>query len=213
MQADIINTVESFRLLYLKNFLIIFGISIVLLTIVYFRSKNNFPIMMSIALFLNLGSFMFFNQKYQKAVKENLIPTLEKKFEGEYVKSQYLTAEVANKLNIFDHDINSIKSYGYFKTSDKIIEFTRLSFVKKDTEENERENLLFNGKVVITSDANLPEPECRWIKNEYFEAGEKLKKAKPKCKVYHDGKYYYLYNNQNLFSNFHLFKSFRLQNK
>ncbi len=207
MSSEVLTLIDGQRAIYLKNFLVIFGISIVTLTILFYQAKSIFPYALSIALFLNLGSFVYFNGKYRDLVKEKLIPSLEKEYNGTYYKSSYLNLDTVNSLDIFNHDANSLKSEGYFKADNKIIEFLKISFVKKDTEGNEIENTLFSGKVIITKD-DLPEPKCS-EKPEYFEAGEKLKPSHHSCKVKKDGKFYYFYQGEKLFPKLNLFLKYK----
>jgi hypothetical protein len=206
MSGEILTLIDGQRAIYLKSFLTVFSISIVALTLLYYQAKHIFPYALSIALFLNLGSFIFFNNKYRDFVKEKLIPSLEKEYNGNYHKESYLNLDTINSFNIFNHDANSLNSEGYFKSEDNITEFLTISFVKKDTEENEIENTLFSGKVVITT-KDLPEPKCE--DNEYFEAGEKLKSATKKCKINHNGKFYYFYSGEKLFPRINIFFKYK----
>jgi hypothetical protein len=206
MSGELLTLIDGQRAIYLKNFLTIFSISIVALTLLYYQAKHIFPYALSIALFLNLGSFMFFNNKYKTFVQEKLIPSIEKEYKGRYHKQNYLNLDTINSFNIFSHDANSLKSEGYIKNDESITEFLTISFVKKDTEENEIENTLFSGKVVITT-KDLPEPKCQ--KDEYFEAGEKLKSANKRCKIHHDGKFYYFYSGEKLFPELNIFVKYK----
>ena len=207
MSSELLNLIDGQRAIYLKNFLVIFSISIVTLTILFYQARSIFPYALSIALFINLGSFVYFNGKYKNFVKEKLIPSLEKEYLGTYHKANYLNLDTINSLNIFHHDANSLTSEGYFKNDKKIIEFLKIAFVKKDTEENEIENTLFEGKVIITKE-DLPSPKCDET-FEYFEAGEKLKSAKHSCKVKLDDKYIYFYQGEKLFPSINLFFKYK----
>jgi len=207
MSSELLNLIDGQRAIYLKSFLTIFSISIVSLTILFYQAKSIFPYALSIALFLNLGSFIYLNGKYRDLVKEKLIPSLEKEYNGTYYKSNYLNLDTINSLDIFSHDANHIESEGYFKSSDKIIEFLKISFVKKDTEENEIENTLFEGKIIITKE-DLPEPKCDKT-FEYFEAGEKLKPSYHSCKVKLGDRYIYFYQEEKLFPKINLFFKYK----
>jgi len=196
--SDILTMIDAQRAIYLKSFLTVFSISIVVLTVTYYQSKNLFPMLLSISLFLNLGVFIYLNQKYKAFVKQKLIPSLEKKLNAKYYDDGYLTLDKINSLNIFAHKANYLKSNGYFKNDKKIIEFLKISFIKKDTEENDIENTLFDGKVIIedgnkiTIKSNHPE---------YFEAGENIKTPKPSP----DEKKYTFIDGEKLFQNFNIF--------
>jgi len=121
---------------------------------------------------------------------------MEKDLNATYYDSAYLNVDKLNSLKIFRHQVTNIESYGHFKNKTKIIEYIKILFIKKDTEENDIENILFNGKIEITTE-DKPINNCK--KNEYFEAGEKLNKEDRSCKILDNGKYYYLYDNQKLF--------------
>jgi len=196
--SDILSMIDAQRAIYLKSFLTIFSISIVVLTITYYQSKNLFPVLLSISLFLNLGTFIYLNQKYKAFVKQKLIPSLEKKLNASFHSDGYLTLDEINSLNIFAHKANYLKSYGYFKNDKKIIEFLKISFIKKDTEKNELENTLFDGKVIIEDGDEII------IKSnhpEYFEAGEDIKTPQPTS----DGKKYTFIDGEKLFQNYNIF--------
>ena len=203
MSGELLIMMDGQRAIYLKNFLTIFSISVVALTLVFYQAKSIFPYALSIALFLNLGSFIYLNGKYRDFVQDKLIPSLEDSYQATYHKSSYLNLDTINSLGIFSHDANSLESDGYFKNDKEVVEFVKVAFVKKDTEDNEIENILFQGKVLIT-DKDLPSPKCS-EKPEYFEAGEKLKDAKPSCKVKKDKSYYYFYHDEKLFPTINLF--------
>ena len=203
MSSELLTLIDGQRAIYLKSFLTIFSISIVALTVLFYQAKSIFPYALSIALFLNLGSFVYLNGKYRDFVKEKLVPSLEKEYNGKYYKSNYLNLDTINSLGIFSHEANQIESEGYFKSDDKIIEFLKISFVKKDTEENEIENTLFQGKVIITKE-DMPESKCDET-FEYFEAGEKLKPSYHSCKVKFDDKYIYFYSGEKLFPSINIF--------
>ena len=194
MSLDITQMIEAQRAIYLKSFITIFSISIFILTITYFKNKSIFPIILSLTLFLNLGSFIYFNKKYKSFVKQKLIPSLEKEFNATYINSPYLTVKHLNKLNIFSHDVTDVESQGYFKNDKKIVEFTKILFVKQDTEQNDIENVLFDGKVII-EDGNKIIFKRKTL--EYFEAGERLKRPNPTS----DGKKYTFVEGEKLFKN------------
>ncbi len=194
MSLDITQLIEAQRALYLKSFITIFSVSVFILTITYFRNKSLFPILLSISLFLNLGSFIYLNHKYKSFVKQKLIPSLEKHFSATYTSSPYLTVSHLNKLHIFSHDVTDVESEGYFKNDKKIIEFTKILFVKQDTEHNDIENVLFEGKVIIEDGNDII---FKRKTPEYFEAGENLKSPNPTP----DGKKYTFIEGEKLFKN------------
>ncbi len=194
MSPEITQMIEAQRVLYLKSFITIFGISIFILTITYFRSKNIFPIFLSIALFLNLGNFIYLNQQYKSFVKKKLIPSLEMEYDAKYINSPYLTIKHINKLHIFYHKVTDIKSQGYFKNNKKIIEFIKILSIKQDTEQNDIENILFNGKVIIEDGNDII---FKRKTPEYFEAGENIKSPNPTP----DGKKYTFIEGEKLFKN------------
>ena len=202
MSIEITQMIEAQRAIYLKSFITIFSITVFILTITYFRNKSLFPILLSISLFLNLGSFIYLNHKYKSFVKEKLIPSLEKEYSATYVNSPYLTAEHINKLHIFSHDVTNVESQGYFKNDKKIVEFTKILFVKQDTEQNDIENVLFEGKVII-EDGN--EIIFKKSSPEYFEAGEKLKSPNPTP----DGKKYTFVEGEKLFPNYNFLVKYK----
>ena len=194
--------IEAQRAIYLKSFITIFSITVFILTITYFRNKALFPILLSISLFLNLGSFIYFNKKYKSFVKEKLIPSLEKEYHATYINTPYLTVEHINKLHIFSHDVTNVESQGYFKNDKKIVEFTKILFVKQDTEQNDIENILFEGKVII-EDGN--EIIFKKSSPEYFEAGEKLKSPNPTP----DGKKYTFVEGEKLFPSYNFLVKYK----
>lgn len=142
------------------------------------------------------ASFYLYQQRQIETFKKTVIPKMEKDLNATYHDSSFLTTKKLNSLKIFKHKITDIESSGYFENDTRVIEYLKILFVKKDTEENDIENILFNGKIEITTE-NKPTEDCH--KNEYFEAGESLSGSNKNCKVLSDGKYYYFYDNQKLF--------------
>ena len=84
----------------------------------------------------------------------------------------------------------------------RIVEFTKILFVKQDTEQNDIENLLFEGKITI-EDGN--EIIFKKSKPEYFEAGEKLKNPNPTP----NGKKYTFIEGGRLFGNYNFLVKYK----
>jgi len=151
-----------------------------------------------LVLLLATASYVY-REKRLQTLKENLIQTLEKELNATYVERGYLDLKTLNSFKLFQNKITNIHSHGYFKSSDKTIEYICLKFIKVDSEGNDLVRVLFDGKVVITSE-DFNHDKC--TKREYIEAGELLNPPTSKCKIFYHDKYYYFYDNQKLFPSF-----------
>jgi hypothetical protein len=202
MNNELLALIESQRAVELKSFLILFGVSVVLLTSIYLSKKSFVSMAFLLFILFNLANFYYFNTKYSTYAKQLIIPTLEKQLHATYHDKSYLTVEKLNALKTFHNQVTDIESFGYFEKDNEISEYLQIKFVKQDSEGNDLVRILFDGKVLITSEDKAMD-ECE--KNEYFEAGEVLNAFTKSCKFYHDNQYYYVYHNEKLFREFHLF--------